>query len=66
MKYLSNNVAALTAVMAIVATPAMAAVDAGVTDAITSGFADAKIVAVAVLVGLAGLFGIMLAKRLLR
>lgn len=45
---------------------ASAAVPGEVTKAITDGFADAQTVAYAILVGLAVLYGITLAKRLLR
>ena len=57
-----------TVVGTLMALPAvsMAAVDQQILDAVNNGFSDAKTIGVAILIGVAGIFGLMLAKRLLR
>lgn len=58
--------AALAASVGILSVPALAAVDEKITSAITTGFDDAKSVAVLILGGLAVLFSIMLIRKYLR
>ncbi|MDK4689733.1 major capsid protein [Kingella negevensis] len=54
-----------TAALAV-SSGASAAIPPEVTKAITDGFADAQLVAYAILTGLAVIYGISLAKRLLK
>lgn len=70
IKKYASNFNALRAFLAVgllvAGADTFAAVPPEVTKAITDGFTDANTVAFAILVGLAVLYGITLAKRLLR